>query len=441
MNKALTSNQPLVSIITPTYNQGQFIEATIKSVLAQTYPNIEYILIDALSTDQTEEIVESYRDQISLVIREADKGQSDAIVKGFKLAKGELVGWINSDDLLYPDCVERMVAAALAHPEAVLFVDSNIDIIDESGALIEQMNVPLISREHLLRENNRLIQPGAFFRRDALARVDYLDVNLRFSMDLDLWLRLLTLGDFVDVAGNPVAGYREWGETKTSTGGERLAIERIAILLRHGAADSDRSIVELRKQIRRNKLLKPIRKSISYAQSLMRILLLASYYGFARYLPVSSTRYTRFARTIREKICRRLFLRSGININVERGAVFGTGRKIVVGNNSGLGVNSKLMGRVIIGSNVMMGPDALFVTTTHKFEDVKQPMIEQGFSPEKPIFISDDVWIGARCTFLPGVRVGKGAIIGAGSVVTKSVPEYAVVAGNPARIVKSRLNS
>ena len=98
------NDRPLVTIVTPTYNQGQFIEETIRSVLGQSYPNIEYIVLDAMSTDQTPEIVDRYRDQIAIARREPDRGQSDAIVKGFKLASGDLVGWINSDDVRRTDC-------------------------------------------------------------------------------------------------------------------------------------------------------------------------------------------------------------------------------------------------------------------------------------------------------------------------------------------------
>src|SRR5438045_443911 len=95
-----------VSIITPSYNQGQFIEETILSVLNQTYQNVEYIVIDGGSTDNTLDVVNKYKDKIDVIISEKDNGQSDAINKGFKIAKGELIGWLNSDDALYPYCVE-----------------------------------------------------------------------------------------------------------------------------------------------------------------------------------------------------------------------------------------------------------------------------------------------------------------------------------------------
>lgn len=321
------TDHPLVTIITPTYNQGQFIEETIRSVLAQTYPKIEYIVLDAMSTDATQEIVESYRDRIAVVRREPDHGQSDAIVKGFKLAQGELVGWINSDDLLYPDCVERIVRAYRQQPEAALFYCSSIDIISESGKHLDTMRLPLVSREHLLRECNTLIQPGSFYRRTALEQVDYFDPSLRYSMDLDLWLRLLTAGGSVDVHDAPIAAYREWSGTKTTTGGNQLATERVQMLNRHGGVSSDPAQRQLRAGVRKNQLKSIIARMPRPFRRVLRVLLLFFYYGVLIHLPASSSRYTRWLRPIRSSVGRYLFKFAGSNINIEKGARFGGGGK------------------------------------------------------------------------------------------------------------------
>ena len=109
-----------------------------------------------------------------------------------------------------------------------------------------------------------------------------------------------------------------------------------------------------------------------------------------------------------------------------------------IGDRSGVGINAKMHGKVIIGNDVMMGPECIIYTQNHDFSRTDIPMNKQGFSEEKPVIIGDDVWIGGRVIILPGVNVGKGAIIGAGSVVTKDVPEYAIVAGNPATVKKYR---
>ena len=126
----------------------------------------------------------------------------------------------------------------------------------------------------------------------------------------------------------------------------------------------------------------------------------------------------------------------GTNVNINKRAEIGYG--LSIGSNSGVGRNSILQGDITIGNGVMIGPQCIIYTRNHAFERTDIPMFKQGFSNMQPVMINDDVWIGARVTILPGVTIGKGAIIGAGSVVTKDVPEYAVVGGNPAKVIKIR---
>lgn len=164
------------------------------------------------------------------------------------------------------------------------------------------------------------------------------------------------------------------------------------------------------------------------------------YYGFARHLP-DSYRFPPFgtlARNIRAFVCKRIFKRMGRNVNVERGAHFGRGADVEIGDDSGIGTNCQVPGTIRIGAYVMMGPDVLILEKNHQYERVDIPMMFQGEKDAPPVIIRDDVWIGARCIILPGVVINEGAIIGAGSVVTKSVPAFAVCAGNPARVIKFR---
>jgi len=168
-----------------------------------------------------------------------------------------------------------------------------------------------------------------------------------------------------------------------------------------------------------------------------RFILLALYYGFARWLPRSGCAVAFGAGWIRRVICRPLFKKAGRNINIERGAYFGFGNELSIGDNSGLGVNSYCKGDITIGADVMMAPDVVFRTRNHRFDDLSRPMWQQGYVDE-PVVIEDDVWIATRAIILPGVHIHRGAIIAAGAVVTKDVPEYAIVGGNPARILKYR---
>jgi maltose O-acetyltransferase len=171
---------------------------------------------------------------------------------------------------------------------------------------------------------------------------------------------------------------------------------------------------------------------------LTRIPRLAVYYCFARYLPASDSRFGGWARPLRRWITKALFKRAGRNINIEKGAYFGDGSQIEIGDNSGIGVDCRACGPIKIGDNVMMGPEVIILTINHKYDRLDIPMRQQGHNPPEPVTIGDDVWIGTRVIILPGVSIGKGAIIGAASVVTKDVPEYAVVCGNPAKVIKYR---
>ena len=135
--------------------------------------------------------------------------------------------------------------------------------------------------------------------------------------------------------------------------------------------------------------------------------------------------------------CGKLILeKCGKGVNIEKGANFPSSMEL--GDYSGIGIRAQINGKVIVGKNVMMGPDVCIYVRNHAFDRTDIPMNLQGFAPEKPVVIEDDVWIGARVIILPGVHIGTGAVLGAGAVVTKDVPDYAVVGGNPARILKMR---
>ncbi|OIN57795.1 glycosyltransferase family 2 protein [Arsenicibacter rosenii] len=233
--------QPLVTIVTPSFNQGEFIGETIQSVLNQTYPNIEYIIVDGGSTDQTRSVVEQYRQQpgphqVNVFIQEKDRGQSDAINKGFRLAKGQLVGWINSDDVLYPDCVERIVALYRQKPDGAIYYSTQTDLIDRQGRVFDGRDIPISGRSHLLHRNYDIVQQGSFYATSLVRAVDYLDESVQYCMDLDLWLRLLERGPIYAVTDGPLSAFRIWETTKTTTGGNRFLTDIKTILLRHGAS-------------------------------------------------------------------------------------------------------------------------------------------------------------------------------------------------------------
>lgn len=164
----------------------------------------------------------------------------------------------------------------------------------------------------------------------------------------------------------------------------------------------------------------------------------ALYYGFARHLPYSPRPYSLGARRIRYEICRRMFKSCGVDVNVEHGALINSGWGIEIGDRSGIGLDAFISGPLVIGRDVIMGPNCTFLSINRDTSDTSRPMIEQGFQAPRPPVIEDDVWLGANVTVLPGRRIGTGSIVAAGAVVASDVPSFAVVAGNPARVIKQR---
>ena len=160
------------------------------------------------------------------------------------------------------------------------------------------------------------------------------------------------------------------------------------------------------------------------------------YKSLAKHLPLSDSRVNLGSKQLRA-FCGKLILpECGQNVNIEHGAQFAYDLRI--GDNSGVGVNALISSHVTIGRDVMMGPDCMLFTANHGMDDLSIPMWRQESSEPKPIVIGDDVWIGARTIILGGVHVGNGSVIGAGSVVTKDVEPYSIVAGNPAKLIRKR---
>jgi maltose O-acetyltransferase len=146
-----------------------------------------------------------------------------------------------------------------------------------------------------------------------------------------------------------------------------------------------------------------------------------------------------FGGYLRNWLARGILDECGKCVNVERGARFGNGTGIRLGNYSGIGIGAEVNSHTTIGNYVMMAPEVVILTQNHVHDDVSTPMALQGHEGFKPVVIEDDVWLGQRAMIMPGVVIGKGSIIGAGAVVAKSVPPYSIAVGNPARVVRSRL--
>lgn len=217
---------PRISIITPSYNQGQFIEDMVQSVIDQMYPNVEHILVDGASTDGTLQVVEAYRSHFAHVISEPDKGQSDAINKGFNIATGTIFTWLNCDDQLVSGALYS-VALAFYYSKADM-VAGGCRIFSEDGTeqlyhLTSCFNAQLPLEELLDIENNWLagqffFQPEVMFTRELWERSGgFIDESLYYCMDYELWVRFAANGAKLHVIGSPVAHYRMHSEQKTVT--------------------------------------------------------------------------------------------------------------------------------------------------------------------------------------------------------------------------------
>jgi glycosyltransferase involved in cell wall biosynthesis len=223
----MDSAQPLVSIITPSFNQRQFVEATIESVLAQDYPRIEYLVVDGGSTDGTLDVLRRYGGRLRW-ISEPDQGQADAINKGVRLTGGEVLAWLNADDVYLPGAVARAVGELQVHPPAALVYGQG-EFIDRAGHVIEPcLHVEPFDLRRLIDHNDIILQPAAFFRRAPFTAVGGLDTSLHYTLDYDLWIRL-ALRYPVRYLPALLAQARVYPQTKTSSGGmERLTeIERM----------------------------------------------------------------------------------------------------------------------------------------------------------------------------------------------------------------------
>jgi glycosyltransferase involved in cell wall biosynthesis len=179
----------LVSIVTPSYNQAQYLEETIRSVLAQDYPHIEYVIVDGGSKDGSVDIIKKYADRLAWWVSEPDRGHADALNKGFAHAHGQIFAWLNSDDSYYPGAVAQAVAYLQDHPE-VGMVYGDADLTDQDGAIIGRFASRPTDYRRLLRGSVHIPQATTFYRADLWRQVGPLDLNLFFGFDFDLWVRL-----------------------------------------------------------------------------------------------------------------------------------------------------------------------------------------------------------------------------------------------------------
>lgn len=236
---------PKISIVTPSFNQGAFLEQTIRSVLLQGYPNLQYIVIDGGSTDDSLDIIRKYAPWLDFWVSEPDRGQAHAINKGLRRASGDWVAWQNSDDIFYPGAFQSVARAALANPHVDLLI-GDMMLIDEEDNEIRDIRYVRPTYRALLAEGMVLTNQAAFWRSAVHAEIGYLDESLDYGFDYEWFLRLLRRhkGEHVNRVWG---GLRVHGGTKTSRMQHKFEEEYRAILKGRAVSWWEKRVYQLRR--------------------------------------------------------------------------------------------------------------------------------------------------------------------------------------------------
>lgn len=225
-----------ISIITPTYNQSGYIEQTIKSVLNQNMPNLEYIIVNDGSTDNTENIVQKYKHKI-IYISQNNSGQSCAINKGIQISSGDIIGYLNSDDILLPNALRNVLDFFENNPQSNWVTGDNI-IIDKDGRETEILStfykrlLKLLPAYTMLRLVNYIIQPSTFWKRKLTNKIGLFDTDLIYTMDYDYWLRAIKWYK-LDRINSPISAFRVHPQSKGGSQYKKQFNEEIHVIRKY----------------------------------------------------------------------------------------------------------------------------------------------------------------------------------------------------------------
>lgn len=225
----LPSTLPKISIVTPSYNQAGFIEETIRSILLQGYPDIEYIIIDGGSTDGSVDVIKKYNQWISYWVSEPDRGQSHAINKGWARCTGEIVAWLNSDDVYQPGAFFK-VAQFMGENKHVGMLYGQCDLIDEAGETIGACPSMAFDLKALACNQWYISQPATFFRKSTIDRIGGINERLQLVMDWEYFLRIALELIPIEQMAVPTAKFRTWENAKTNALAIRSGMEKLAVL-------------------------------------------------------------------------------------------------------------------------------------------------------------------------------------------------------------------
>ncbi len=236
---------PKISIVTPSYNQGSYLEKTIRSVLLQGYPNLEYIIIDGGSTDQSVDIIRKYEPWIDFWVSEKDRGQSHAINKGFDIATGDLLGWLNSDDYYLPGTLFKIAQTYLENRSAGAIYGHG-HIVDLTGQVVHKARTFEVNIDNLFEwfaGGAEFMQPSCLFTSQAWLRCGPLAEDLQYAMDLDLWIKIAGNYKFQKVDELLSISLRH-DDAKTYAYAEHSYLDVAMVYIRHGREDKARIVLE-----------------------------------------------------------------------------------------------------------------------------------------------------------------------------------------------------
>ena len=237
---------PRISVVTPSFNQGPYLERTICSVLEQGYPNLEYIIIDGGSTDESVEVIRRHERDLAYWVSRPDTGQSNAINKGLARATGTILAWLNSDDYYLPGTFEAIAEAAAAHPDSGAFVGEG-QTVDTSGSIVDHKKPPpAIALETLFNwmDGGDFMQPSCFFRDTAWHAAGPLDEAIHIAFDVDLWMRMVKAGYTFLTIDRLLSKALLHPTAKTTAYTNLMRVDCAIVAIRHGGEHAVRKHLE-----------------------------------------------------------------------------------------------------------------------------------------------------------------------------------------------------
>lgn len=232
--KSIFDENPRITVITPSYNQGHFIEETICSVVSQNYSNLEYFIIDGGSSDETVEIIKKYESRITYWVSEPDRGQTHAINKGLARATGDIIAYINSDDYYLPGTFHEVARYFQEYPETDL-LHGRCQYVDETGKKIGEQFGDIQTFEEVLDlwsiwwKNRQFVQPEVFWSRRIFDRIGFFNESLYYVMDYEYWLRIIQVGGIINQLDQEISCFRFTSNQKSNYS-EKVADELLEVV-------------------------------------------------------------------------------------------------------------------------------------------------------------------------------------------------------------------